>query len=328
MEMDLRQLHALVAVHEHGSFSAAARALHTVQSNVSSHVARLEKELGATLVDRTTGAITEEGAAVVARARRIEAELEALASDVASMGDVVAGGARVGVIGTVGRWLVPRLVDAVRREHPLVRLVVVDATTTSLVPLVQAGDLDFAIVNLPSGGAEVSAEPLFAEDRVIIAPTDHPLAAARHVTLAAAAEHELLLPPSGASFRDELDAAAARAGVTLSAQAEVDGMRLLASLAFQGFGAAIVPAGAAPSYVGGDWTLVAIDDLAPRSVGIVRRSKGLLSLAARAVHDQVLEVVAEQLGTRVGIHALPDGPVPHPPAASGGGAETTGRQGP
>ena len=57
--MDLRQLAALTAVAEAGSFSAAARRLHTVQSNVSTHVARLERELGATLVDRSTGALTD-----------------------------------------------------------------------------------------------------------------------------------------------------------------------------------------------------------------------------------------------------------------------------
>ena len=58
--MDLRQLAAVVAVADHRSFSAAARALHTVQSNVSTHVARLEKELGATLIDRATGRPTKE----------------------------------------------------------------------------------------------------------------------------------------------------------------------------------------------------------------------------------------------------------------------------
>ncbi|MBK5222645.1 MAG: LysR family transcriptional regulator [Acidimicrobiia bacterium] len=314
--MDLRQLSALTAVHDNGSFSAAARALHTVQSNVSTHVARLERELGATLVDRSTGLLTEEGMVVVERAGRVQAELDAMASDVASMGDVVSGAARVGVIGTVGRWLVPRLVDAVHREHPLVRLVVVDATTSSLTPMVEAGAVDFAIVNIPLSRPDVSIEPLFAEDRILVAPTRHPLAAHDHVSLGVVAEHELLLPPPGTSFRDELDAAAARVGVQLTSKAEVDGMRLLASLAFQGFGATIIPSGAAPSYVGGDWTIVAIDELVPRSVGLVRRSKGLLSLPARAVHDELLSVVAEQLATRAGIHPLPDGPVPQADAPS------------
>ncbi|MEC7174061.1 MAG: LysR family transcriptional regulator, partial [Actinomycetota bacterium] len=52
--MDLRQLNTLIAIADHGSFSAAARALFTVQSNVSAHISRLEKELGATLIDRQT----------------------------------------------------------------------------------------------------------------------------------------------------------------------------------------------------------------------------------------------------------------------------------
>lgn len=311
--MDLRQLSALVAVHDHGSFSAAARALHTVQSNVSTHVARLEKELGATLVDRSTGLLTEEGHAVVDRSRRVQSELEAIAADVASMGDVVSGSARVGVIGTVGRWLVPRLVDAVHREHPLVRLAIIDATTSALMPLVHGGDIDFAIINVPFADPDVVVEPLFNEDRVLVAPSDHPLAAADRVTLAGAAEHELLLSLPGTSFRDALDAEARAAGVELRPKVEVDGMRLLASLAFQGFGAAIIPSGAVPSYVGGEWRLVKIDDLAPRSVGLARRAKGRPSLPARAVYEQTLRVVAEQLGTREGMYPVPGGPEPAAP---------------
>ena len=101
--MDLRQLAALVAVADHSTFSAAADALHTVQSNVSAHVARLERELGATLVDRSAGQLTEEGKAVVTRARRIAAELDAIRSDVAALRDEVAGVVRLGVIGTTGR---------------------------------------------------------------------------------------------------------------------------------------------------------------------------------------------------------------------------------
>ena len=74
--MDVRQLQALVAVAEHGTFSGAAKALHTVQSNISAHVARLERELGVKLVDRHSGRLTAEGTAVVARARRVQSELD------------------------------------------------------------------------------------------------------------------------------------------------------------------------------------------------------------------------------------------------------------
>ena len=75
--MDRKQLRTLVAVAEHKSFSAAARALNTVQSNVSAHVARLEKELGVTLIDRATNEPTAEGRDVLTRARRVVAEFDA-----------------------------------------------------------------------------------------------------------------------------------------------------------------------------------------------------------------------------------------------------------
>src|SRR3954467_10541432 len=101
--MDLRQLAAVTAVADHRSFSAAARALHTVQSNVSTHIAHLERELGATLVDRGTGRLTEAGELVVGRARRVHAELDALAADVESSLGQISGQVRLGVIGTTGR---------------------------------------------------------------------------------------------------------------------------------------------------------------------------------------------------------------------------------
>ena len=104
--MDLRQLHALLAVAEHRSFSAAARALHTVQSNVSTHIARLETELGSTLIDRARGELTSEGEIVADRARRIIGELRSIEHDLASLSDEVSGHVRLGIIGTTARWLV------------------------------------------------------------------------------------------------------------------------------------------------------------------------------------------------------------------------------
>jgi DNA-binding transcriptional LysR family regulator len=203
--MDLRQLSALVAIADHGSFSAAARSLHTVQSNVSTHVARLERELGTTLVDRATGDLTAEGEAVVARARRVQGELDALVADVTALHTEVTGTVRAGVIGTTGRWLVPLLLEAVGDAHPAIKLVVVDATTTSLLPQVASGDLDLAVVALPVNDPDVETDPLFVEDRVLVAPPDHPLAHVDPVTLADLSRYPLLLEPVGTSFRDELD---------------------------------------------------------------------------------------------------------------------------
>jgi LysR family hydrogen peroxide-inducible transcriptional activator len=289
--MDLRQLAALTAVAEAGSFSAAARRLHTVQSNVSTHVARLEEELGTTLVDRATGALTDEGEAVLARARRIQHEVESLRADVESMLHEIAGPVRLGCIGTAGRWLAPRLLELMAERHPLVHLVIVDATTTSLVPQVVAASLDLAVVNLPLDAHELATEPLFDEERIILAPNRHPLAAHARIDLVDLAGHELLLEPQGTAFRDQLDDEAARVGIEMRARAEIDGIRLLTSLAFEGFGAAMVPATAAPPWIELACRRVAVDGLRPRSVGLATPRRGRLSAPARAVRDAIRDLV-------------------------------------
>src|SRR4051812_19204986 len=301
--MDLRQLGALVAVADHRSFSAAARALHTVQSNVSTHIARLERELGVTLVDRASGKLTAEGDAVVSRGRRIQLELEALMADVAAVNSEITGVARIGVIGTTARWLVPPLLEAMATQYPKVRVVVVDATTTSLLPQVHSGQLDLAVLALPVHDPDVDADLLFEEELMVIAPLDHPLAREDRVTLTQLAEHELLLEPPGTAFRDDLDAQATDAGVTLTTKAEVDGMRLVASLAFSGYGAAVLPASAAPTrQSGGDWKIVHVDGLTRRSVGLVRRRRGLPSAPARALTDVLRRTVATEAEHQPGIH--------------------------
>jgi DNA-binding transcriptional LysR family regulator len=296
--MDLRQLSALTAVAEAGSFSAAARRLHTVQSNVSTHVARLERELGALLVDRSTGTLTEEGDVVVARARRIQHEIESLQADVTSMLHEVSGPVRLGCIGTVSRWLVPRLFEAMDERHPKVHVIIVDATTTSLVPQVVADSLDLAVVNLPLSAGELATEPLFDEDRIILAPLGHPLAAHARVELADLAGHALLLEPRGTAFRDELDDEAAKIGIEMDVRAEIDGIRLLTSLALEGFGPAMVPATAAPSWIEMACRRVAVDGLTPRSVGLAVPRRGRLSAPAREVRKAIRDLVAstEQRG--------------------------------
>ena len=106
------------------------------------------------------------------------------------------------------------------------------------------------------------------------------------------ADHPLLLEPQGTAFRDELDDAVRGIDVTLDAQAEIDGIRLLTSLAFDGFGPAMVPATAAPAWMGAACRRVTVDGLTPRSVGLATPRRGRLSAPARAVRDVIRDLVA------------------------------------
>ena len=247
-------------------------------------------------------AVAEEGEAVVRRARRVQAELEALDADVAALRDEVSGTARLGCIGTSARWLVPLVLEDVTAAHPKLHVIVVDATSNSLLPRLLNDELDLAVVNLPVASPEVSTQPLFDEDRILIAPDGHPLASRERISFADLGQYELLLEPSGTAFRDALDREAAAEGIELRPRAEVDGLRLITTLAFQGFGAAIVPSTAAPDWLQGSWRRIPVDGLERRSVGLARRSRGLLSAPARALREAVLRVVATEGPSTEGVH--------------------------
>jgi LysR family hydrogen peroxide-inducible transcriptional activator len=311
--MDLRQLSTLVAIADHGSFSAAARALYTVQSNVSGHIARLEKELGVVLVDRQRGGLTDEGLMVVERARRVLHELEDITADMASRGDEVTGETRLGSIGTTARWLLPQLLTQVERNHPGVHVTIHEGNTTALVPRVASGLLDAAVVHLPIDDTDVTVTPLFAEDLVLLVHTRHPLAAHDTIRLPALAHTPLLLPPTGTALRRVIDRAAGAVDTQLVAQAEIDGVRLLASLAFEGYGAAIVPATAIPRWLKADFKRVTVPELPRRVVGWVQRKRPTPSAPTRALAEVLRDVIEKQgpkqPGVHVGADAFPFNPV-------------------
>ncbi|MGH9043907.1 MAG: LysR family transcriptional regulator [Acidimicrobiales bacterium] len=301
--MEIRHLQALVAIAEHGSFSAAAEALGTVQSNVSAHVARLERELGAPLVDRSSGRLTEEGEVVVGRARRMLIEQVALVADVAAMCREVVGTVRAGMIGTTGRWLVPRLYTLLRERHPRVQMTVADGTSANLEPRLLSGQLDLAVVSLPVMGDELTASPLFEEDLMLVVPVDHPFASApRPLPLDALAELDLLLPLANTALRDEIDTALRRAGVTLKPAMELDGIRMIASLTFDGYGPAILPATAVPMHMRKLFELVPLAGLPRRRVGVAQRRRGLPSAPTRAVIELLHWVANDPQERPQGLH--------------------------
>lgn len=304
--VELKHLRAIVAIANSGSFSAAAAALGTVQSNVSAQVARLERELDVVLVERSTGRLTEEGAIVVSRARRMMAELDAMVADVVAMRHEVRGLVRLGMIGTIGRWLVPHLFASLHEEHPQIRLTVADGTNTTLEAQLSSGQLDVAVVTVPVLSDELTTTPLFEEELVLVVPSGHPLdGLGEALPLRALETTPLLLPAPGTALRDEIDAASQAAGVTLHASMELDGLRMIASLTFDGYGPSILPATGVPPHLREQYSLVRIQGLPPRRVGIALRGPGAPSTPARVVIDLLRAAIRDPDVAPGGLHPSP-----------------------
>lgn len=299
--MEIKQLQSLVAISEHGTFSAAAKALDTVQSNVSAHIARLEKELGTVLVDRASGMVTDEGEMVLTRARRILHEVEDIDADIHSLGEEAMGDCRIGTLGTTARWLMPPLLNSLARHHHGVRTTIIEGGTSALLLRLSSGEIDAAIVHFPILDPTLDVTELFAEELLLLAPTEHALAERTSISLEELSEYPLLLSPRGTAQRRIIDRAAATRGVALRSQAEIDGVRLMASLVFEGFGPAIVPASAAPGWLKGNFVRIGVPDLPRRVVGWVQRERPRPNRATLAVRDRAIEVVARNAPRQPGI---------------------------
>jgi DNA-binding transcriptional LysR family regulator len=304
--VELKQLRSLIAVQEAGSFSAAAEALATVQSNVSAHISKLERELGVILVDRRAGQLTAEGEIVVKRARHLLGEIAEIYEDLAMHGSDVTGRVRLGMVATVASWLLPPLLERLGREHPRVDLEVAEGTAASLQRRLQSGSIDLALLTAPIRYEELLFSVLLQERYVLVVPANHHLASARTLTIAEAASQPLLVPPVHVGFRDELEAIAAARGARLQVIAEIDGLNVIAALALRGFAPAILPASAVEVIAHhADTVAIELTDVPPRQIGIARHRNHLQSAAARAVTALLTGLTA-----RLSPHLLPAGVTP------------------
>ena len=284
--MDIRQLEALVGIADYGTFSATAEVLGTVQSNISSRIAHLEKELNTQLVDRSTGALTPSGAIVVARARRILSEVSSVATDVEALDAQIRGQVSVGTIGTTGRWIIPQLLSHQRATYPFINLSIFEGTNSTLEPQLVTGRLDLAVL----------AHPVISND---LAQRSAP------IPLIELGELDLLLPLTGTALRRSIDQACQRAGVVLRPIIELDGVRTLASLTFDGHGPAILPASAMSSHIRPEFVALAVEGLQARKVALANRRYGFPSTPVRAIRELIIDMIGNSDELPLGLHAAP-----------------------
>jgi DNA-binding transcriptional LysR family regulator len=290
--VEIRQLEALVSIADHGTFSGAAEVLGTVQSNISNRIARLEDELGTELVNRSTGLLTDSGDIVVDRARRILGELSAIASDVSELDAHIRGEVVLGMIGTAGRWIVPLLIDALRKNYPQIALRIIEGSNSVLEPQLVHGRLDLAVLAWPIEAQELANIDLFYEDLVVIVDKNHPIAQlAQPVTFAQLSEYEMLLPLRGTPIRREIDDASRAQGIDLVPIIELDGLRTIASLTFDGHGPSILPATMLSTHLRDKFVAVPIENIAQRRVILASRRFGFPAAPVRAIQALLLDVV-------------------------------------
>jgi DNA-binding transcriptional LysR family regulator len=243
--MDLRQLRYLVALAEERNFTRAAAREHIAQPALSQQIRRLEDELGLTLVERTTRqvTITHAGRLLLARARRILAEVEAAEVELLGVRGLESGHVTVGTMHTMGPVDVSLALAIFHERHPGIELTVREQSSEELAEMLRNDELDLAFLSVTERVEShgLGLHQLISEELVVVLPAGHRLAGRHSVRMADLRDEEFISYREGARLRELLVSAGREAGFHPQIKLESNESERIRRLVARGMGVAILP---------------------------------------------------------------------------------------
>jgi LysR family hydrogen peroxide-inducible transcriptional activator len=204
--MTLTELRYIVAVAREKHFGRAAEACFVSQPTLSVAIKKLEEELDVKLFERGTNevSVTPLGEEIVRQAQSVIEQAAAI-KDIAKRGkDPVSGPLRLGVIYTIGPYLLPDMVKLVIERVPQMPLMLQENFTVKLLDMLRTGELDAAIMAEPFPDAGLAVAPLYEEPFMVAVPRHHPLAKRKRISAEELKQETMLLLGTGHCFRDHV----------------------------------------------------------------------------------------------------------------------------
>ena len=241
--MNLRDLRYLVALADTRHFGHAAARSHVSQPTLSAQIRKLEDYLGAPLVERQPRnvTLTEAGARVVERARRVLQDCDDIVELARAARDPLAGTLRIALIPTLGPYLLPSLTPALRRRLPKLRLMLYEYQTAALLERLRAGEIDVGILALGVDTEGLEARALGEEAFVLALPAAHRLAKQPTVRSDDLAGETLLLLEDGHCLRDQALEVCSRIDVHESQDFRATSLETLRQMVGAGLGVTLLP---------------------------------------------------------------------------------------
>lgn len=293
--MTLEDLRVFVAVCDAGSFSAVARELGCTQPAVSQHVARLERELGTALLERSSTGVSPTGAGETLRVAAMDG-LDAIATGVqhvAELRDGQVGALAITTGGTSVRHFMRGSVVRFRKRHPGVRLQFVPADSTpGCMEVLRRGEADLALVTIGEPVRGIEQRVVARQEPRLLVRGDDPLARRKRVRIRELADLRYIGLSARTTSAGLIERAFASEGVALEPTMTVDDFDTACVFVELGLGRAIVPAMQARNFAKeGRVTSVHIEGLAPVSIGWAARRWSALS----SVAETFVEVFRREL---------------------------------
>jgi DNA-binding transcriptional LysR family regulator len=246
MDLTIQQLRVVLAVHDAGSFTAAAEALMQAQSSLSRTVLEVERRLGVALFERTTRRLvpTAEGIEFVGIARNTVAAFEANLRHFAGFLDGQRGRVRVATLPSLAAILLPSIVSDYQRAHPEIELSIEDALAAEVLTRVRAGLVDFAVTVVSATTDPIDdlhVTPVATDRFCCVFPPDHAFTASTEVSWSDLAREAFIAFDRTTSIRQHLDRAFAESGSVPRIAIEARNISAVAGLVAAGLGISAVP---------------------------------------------------------------------------------------
>ncbi|HEY9401390.1 MAG TPA: LysR family transcriptional regulator [Pyrinomonadaceae bacterium] len=242
--MEIRQLRALAAIAETGTFTAAAARVHVTQAAISMQIRQLELETSTLLFVRTPRrcVLTHAGEMLLERARRILREHDAALAELGELSGTTHGRLRLGSASAMfSSDQLPLILKELRARAEHVEVTVTSGTSEALVRQITAGELDIAFISLPVEARGVQTESLLQDELIAIAHPDHPLAHKRVISAFELAGQKLILGERGGNTRRLIDGFFAEAGLHPVVAMELSRLTSIKRMVESGMGVGIVP---------------------------------------------------------------------------------------
>lgn len=204
--MTLTELRYIVAVARERHFGRAAEACFVSQPTLSVAIKKLEEELDVKIFERGASevSVTPLGEEIVRQAQSVIEQASAI-KEIAKRGkDPLAGALRLGIIYTIGPYLLPELVKGVIEHYPQMPLMLQENFTVKLLEMLRTGELDCAIMAEPFPDTGLAIAPLYDEPFVVAVPANHPFAERQEITAQELKSETMLLLGTGHCFRDHV----------------------------------------------------------------------------------------------------------------------------
>ncbi len=290
----MKQLQYLSALAEHRHFGVAAEACFVTQSTLSAGIRELEEILQAKVAERTNRSviITPLGEKLTRMARDLLLGAEDILELARSSTAPLSGTIRLGVIPTIGPYLLPAALPSLHRKYPGLELYIREDYSDRLLEQLKEGSLDLLILALPYDMEGVETEELFEDGFMLACPAGHPLADARSVDTDAFADQPLLLLEEGHCLRRHALEACSLSGRFKRKNYEASSMTTLVQMVAVGMGLTLLPELAIDAGItrGLDIKLVPLADaISKRGIGLVWRKSSPRAEEYRLLGDILMK---------------------------------------